>query len=203
MDHQGEEPGHDDDTHVAPPKGAGPDGRPLGLRHDRAAQLRGDALPAAQDDPDAPQSPDGAGGPDSDSGTDPEVEQVAQQVVAFIQENHLHTPVPIPDTQALAVMRDEVPEVYGVYVKALERAVEDESFTVRAPFTVPAKFAARAQRYSLVLVLASLAVVVYALYAGNSWAVGLFGAIDLVGLAAMFGLGGSAREGGSGGGREK
>ena len=203
MTREGEEPGHDDDTHITSPQGADHDGRPLGLRHDRAAQLRGDALPAAPDDPDAPQSPDGAGGPHTDHGPAPEVEQVAQQVVAFIQENHLHTPVPIPDTQALAAMRDEIPEVYGVYVRALERAVEDESFTVRAPFTVPAKFAARGQRYGLTAVIASLAVVVYAIHSGQPWIAGVLGTIDLVALAAVFGQGRSTRDDSSGSGREK
>ena len=100
-------------------------------------------------------------------------------------------------------MRDEVPEVYGVYVRALERAVEDESFTVRAPFTVPAKFAARGQRYGLTAVIASLAVVVYAIHSGQPWIAGVLGTIDLVALAAVFGQGRSARDDSSGSGREK
>lgn len=113
-------------------------------------------------------------------------QQIGQQVLAFIQENHLHAPIVLPDPKELAHLRDDAPEIYDLYLKAVEAAIEDESYTRRAPFEIPDRFTRRGQYLGFVSVLASLGVVAYAIYTNHPLIAGIIGALNLVALAAVF-----------------
>lgn len=113
-------------------------------------------------------------------------QQIGQQVLAFIQENHLHAPIVLPDPKELAHLRDDAPEIYALYLKAVETAIEDESYTRRAPFEIPDRFTRRGQYLGFVSVLASLGVVAYAIYTNHPLIAGIIGALNLVALAAVF-----------------
>ena len=113
-------------------------------------------------------------------------QQIGQQVLAFIQENHLHAPIVLPDPKELAHLRDDAPEIYALYLKAVEAAIEDESYTRRAPFEIPDRFTRRGQYLGFVSVLASLGVVAYAIYTNHPLIAGIIGALNLVALAAVF-----------------
>lgn len=113
-------------------------------------------------------------------------QQIGQQVLAFIQENHLHAPIVLPDPKELAHLRDDTPEIYALYLKAVETAIEDESYTRRAPFEIPDRFTRRGQYLGFVSVLASLGVVAYAIYTNHPLIAGIIGALNLVALAAVF-----------------
>ena len=113
-------------------------------------------------------------------------QQIGQQVLAFIQENHLHAPIVLPDPKELAELRRDAPEIYALYLKAVETAIEDESFTTRAPFEIPDRFTRRGQYLGFVSVLASLGVVAYAVHTGHTLIAGIIGALNLVALAAVF-----------------
>lgn len=113
-------------------------------------------------------------------------QQLTQQVLALIQENHLHAPIVLPDPKELADLRRDAPEIYALYVKAVETAIEDESFTRRAPFEIPDRFTRRGQYLGFGTVIASLAVIACAIYTNNSLIAGIIGALNLVALAALF-----------------
>lgn len=70
---------------------------------------------------------------------------------------------------------------------ALQQSVDDESFERRAPYEIPARYTRRGQWLGLTAVLASLAVVAYAIFANEPWIAGILGTLDLVALAAVFG----------------
>ncbi len=113
-------------------------------------------------------------------------QQIGQQVLAFIQENHLHAPIVLPDPKELADLRNDAPEIYALYVKAVDTQIKDESYTRRAPFEIPDRFTRRGQYLGFVSVLASLGVVAYAIYANHPLVAGIIGALNLVALAAVF-----------------
>ena len=113
-------------------------------------------------------------------------QQLTQQVLALIQENHLHAPIVLPDPKELAHLRSDAPEIYALYVKAVDTQIEDESYTRRAPFEIPDRFTRRGQYFGFVSVLASLGVVAYAIYTNHPLIAGIIGALNLVALAAVF-----------------
>ena len=171
---------------------ASPNGSEVSVRPDGSQELSSDetAAPgdAAQDtEPVAARlsehSHESEGQGTSEAGT---AQQLTQQVLALIQENHLHAPIVLPDPKELAELRSNAPEIYDLYVKAVETAIEDESFTRRAPFEIPDRFTRRGQYLGFVSVLVSLGVVAYAIYTGHTLIAGIIGALDLVALAAVF-----------------
>ncbi len=183
-----------DQTGSASSPDAASDRRPLNLRPNRGTQLSSDARSDAEKNSAHSQAVDGGGRSYNPEGPDSDVtHQVAQQVFALIQENHLYTGVTLPDADALAVLKRQAPEIYELYVKALETTIADESYTTRAPYEIPREFARRGQNYGLAAVLASLLVVCYAIYANEPWIAGVLGTIDLVALAAVFGQGGFSK----------
>ncbi len=107
-------------------------------------------------------------------------------MLALIQENHLHAPIVLPDPKELAHLRSDAPEIYALYVKAVDTQIEDESYTRRAPFEIPDRFTRRGQYFGFVSVLASLGVVAYAIYTNHPLIAGIIGALNLVALAAVF-----------------
>ena len=113
-------------------------------------------------------------------------QQLTQQVLAFIQENHLHAPIVLPDPKELAQLRDDAPKIYNLYVKAVDTQIKDESYTRRAPFEIPDRFTRRGQYLGFLSVLASLGIVAYAIHTGHTLIAGIIGALNLVALAAVF-----------------
>lgn len=113
-------------------------------------------------------------------------QKIGQQVLALIQEEHMHAPIVLPDPKELADLRNDAPEIYALYVKAVDTQIKDESYTRRAPFEIPDRFTRRGQYLGFVSVLASLGVVAYALYTNNPLIAGIIGALNLVALAAVF-----------------
>ena len=92
----------------------------------------------------------------------------------------------MPDPKELADLRSDAPEIYALYVKAVDTQIKDESYTRRAPFEIPDRFTRRGQYLGFVSVLASLGVVVYAIYTNNPLIAAIIGALNLVTLAAVF-----------------
>jgi hypothetical protein len=119
----------------------------------------------------------------SEAGT---AQQITQQVLALTQENRPHAPIVLPDPKELAHLRSDAPEIYALYVKAVDTQIEDESYTRRAPFEIPDRFTRRGQYLGFVSVLASLGVVAYAIYTNHPLIAGIIGALNLVALAAVF-----------------
>lgn len=113
-------------------------------------------------------------------------QQLTQQVLALIQENHLHAPIVLPNPKELAHLRDDAPEIYDLYVKAVATQIKDESYTRRAPFEIPDRFTRRGQYLGFLSVLASLGIVAYAIHTGHTLIAGIIGALNLVALAAVF-----------------
>lgn len=171
---------------------ASPNGSEVGVRPDGSQELSSDETTApggaAQDPGPVAARLGGHSRESEDRGATEEeaAQQIGQQVLAFIQENHLHAPIVLPDPKELAELRNDAPEIYDLYLKAVETAIEDESYTRRAPFEIPDRFTRRGQYLGFVSVLASLGVVAYAIHAGHTLIAGIIGALNLVALAAVF-----------------
>ena len=171
---------------------ASPNGSEVSVRPDGSQELSSDETTApggaAQDPGPVAARLGGHSRESEDRGATEEeaAQQIGQQVLAFIQENHLHAPIVLPDPKELAELRNDAPEIYDLYLKAVETAIEDESYTRRAPFEIPDRFTRRGQYLGFVSVLASLGVVAYAIHAGHTLIAGIIGALNLVALAAVF-----------------
>lgn len=184
---------HDDNVDTgASSQGVSLDGSEIDSRPNGSQELSNDAAttPGADAQDPGPVTARLGGYPreseDRGAAEEEAAQQIGQQVLAFIQENHLHAPIVLPDPKELAELRRDAPEIYDLYVKAVETAIEDESFTRRAPFEIPDRFTRRGQYLGFVSVLVSLGVVTYAIYAGHTLIAGIIGALDLVALAAVF-----------------
>lgn len=171
---------------------ASPNGSEVSVRPDGSQELSSDETAAPGD---AAQNPgpvaarlgehshesEGQGAAEEEA-----AQQIGQQVLAFIQENHLHAPIVLPDPKELAQLRNDAPEIYALYVKAVDTQIKDESYTRRAPFEIPDRFTRRGQYLGFGTVLASLAVIAYAIYTNHPLIAGIIGALNLVALAAVF-----------------
>ena len=171
---------------------ASPNGSEVSVRPDGSQELSSDAAAAPGDAAEdaksvasrlGEHSHESEGQGASEAGT---AQQLTQQVLALIQENHLHAPIVLPDPKELAQLRNDAPEIYALYVKAVDTQIKDESYTRRAPFEIPDRFTRRGQYLGFGTVLASLAIVAYAIYAGDTLIAGIIGALNLVALAAVF-----------------
>lgn len=114
------------------------------------------------------------------------------QITAYLQENHLHLPILAPDRREMALMRAETPELYHLYVDGLRKSVEADFIQRTYPYTEPLKNVMVGRRYGLVVVLAVLVLAGVALVLDHPWFAGVITALDVVGLAAVFGSGGNA-----------
>lgn len=184
---------HDDNVGTgASSQDASPNGSEVDVRPDGRSELSSDAAAAPGDAAQDTKSVAARLGEHSheseDRGAAEEeaAQQIGQQVLAFIQENHLHAPIVLPDPKELAHLRSDAPEIYALYVKAVDTQIEDESYTRRAPFEIPDRFTRRGQYFGFVSVLASLGVVAYAIYTNHPLIAGIIGALNLVALAAVF-----------------
>lgn len=180
---------------------ASPNGSEVSVRPDGSQELSSDAPAATGDTAQNPGPVAARLGEHSHESEDRGVaeeeaaQQIGQQVLAFIQENHLHAPIVLPDPKELADLRSDAPEIYALYMKAVDTQIKDESYTRRAPFEIPDRFTRRGQYLGFVSVLASLGVVVYAIYTNNPLIAGIIGALNLVALATVFVAPGRASKG--------
>jgi hypothetical protein len=184
---------HDCSTDTgASSQGASPNGSEVGVRPDGSQELSSDETAAPGGAAQNPGPVAARLGEHSHEREDQGVseagtaQQITQQVLALIQENHLHAPIVLPDTKELARMRNDAPEIYALYVKAVDNQIKDESYTRRAPFEIPDRFTRRGQYLGFASVLAALGVVTYAIYMGHALIAGIIGALNLVTLAAVF-----------------
>lgn len=114
-------------------------------------------------------------------------EVVQQQILAYLNENHLHLPIAVPDAEHLKELRADVPEIYDLYVHGLRQSLDDESFRQHAPYEIPAQYARRGQYLGLTAVIITLGIVAFAIWMNAMWLAGIIGTLDLVALAAVFG----------------
>lgn len=127
---------------------------------------------------------------DEDISDDQQLSQLTIAQYNQLIENHLHlAPFPITNDQldVLSTMRERTPEMYDVLIETIRTNVETDSFERKNKFLIPARYATRGQILGLISVLAMLGVVVYAITDGAYWLAGVFGVIDIVALAAVFG----------------
>lgn len=122
------------------------------------------------------------GGTENQPGSD-----VSAQILALIQENHLHLPLLTPDMGKLERMREATPEFYQVYLEAVRNEIESAKVERTAPYLVPERYARRGQIFGLIATLVMMGVATYCVYLGSTVLAGVFGTIDLVALIAVFG----------------
>jgi hypothetical protein len=99
-------------------------------------------------------------------------------------ELHLHTSQ--YSVQELRELRELDVRAYELQLRRMERQHEHDLAMERASVERPGKFATRGQYLALLVVLGVLALAAYALYEHEPWLSGVLGAIDLIGLAAVF-----------------
>lgn len=87
----------------------------------------------------------------------------------------------------MATLREQTPEMYDLLLKAIETNVETDSFERKNKYLIPARYARFGQIIGFFAVLAMLGIVVYAINKDAYWLAGLFGTIDVVAIAAVFG----------------
>lgn len=110
-----------------------------------------------------------------------------QQTLAFIQENHLHSPLLVPDAQTLKALSEAAPELYQLYVKAIDAEIETSKTERLKRFTVPESYARRGQILGFLMCLAVLGLAGFAIYRDMTVLAGTLAGIDVIGLAAVFG----------------
>nr|DAP66158.1 MAG TPA: hypothetical protein [Caudoviricetes sp.] len=110
-----------------------------------------------------------------------------EKLIAFLQQNNISLPLPIPDVEKMSELKKETPELYSVYVHALNSSIEADYIERTAPYTGPIDNAASGRKYGLTVVLAVLVVSTIALYLDHPWFAAFLTGLDLVGLAAVFG----------------
>ena len=108
------------------------------------------------------------------------------QIQAHLQQNNLHLPVMTPDEAAMRIMREETPELYTAYIKAIESSVKASYIEQTYPYTEPAKTIKSGRTFGILAVICAFILCGYALYLDKTWFAGIIAGIDLVSLAAIF-----------------
>ena len=110
------------------------------------------------------------------------------RITAYLQENHLHLPILTPDRKEMAAMKEEIPELYQVYVDGLQKSVDADYIQRTHPYTEPLKNVNLGRKYSLTALLAvtPMLLVAYTLHLGYAWFAGIITALEVVGLMAVF-----------------
>lgn len=86
----------------------------------------------------------------------------------------------------MAELKANDPEVYRLWVTALRKRINHDMWMEKAPIRVPFTTALIGQALGLVAVLAVLGIAAYALYLDHGWIAAFLGALDIIGLAAVF-----------------
>ena len=107
----------------------------------------------------------------------PELHAIAsiQQTLALIQENHLHLPLLIPDVEILKGLREDSPELYEKYLKAIDYEIETTRTERLKRFNIPAFYATCGQFLGFFAVIAVLGLSAYAVSMGAQWLAGILG----------------------------
>lgn len=110
------------------------------------------------------------------------------RITAYLQENHLHLPILTPDRKEMAAMKEEIPELYQVYVDGLQKSVDADYIQRTRPYTEPLKNVNLGRKYGLTALLAvtPMLLVAYTLHLGYAWFAGIITALEIVGLMAVF-----------------
>lgn len=111
----------------------------------------------------------------------------SEQLVAFLQQNNISLPLPIPDVEKMSELKKETPELYSTYVHALNSSIEADYIQRTVPYTGPIENAANGRKHGLIVVLSVLVVSTIALYLDHPWFAAFLTGLDVVGLAAVFG----------------
>ncbi|WFN93489.1 hypothetical protein [Gordonia sihwensis] len=91
-----------------------------------------------------------------------------------------------PDPQQLALLREKVPEVYAMWVDVVQKRNDHELWQSKKAIRQPYLLARLGQVFGLVAVLGVLVLGGYALYLDHAWIAAFLGAVDVIGLAAVF-----------------
>lgn len=83
-------------------------------------------------------------------------------------------------------MRELDVRAYEMQLRQIERQHQHDLAMERATIERPGRFAARGQYLALLVVLSILGLAAYALHEHQPWLSGVLGAIDIIGLAAVF-----------------
>jgi len=108
-------------------------------------------------------------------------------------KNELHLHAAHYSVQDLRELRELDVRAYEMQLRLIERQYEHDLAMDRALVERPGKFATRGQYLALLVVLSVLALAAYALHEHEPWLSGVLGAIDLIGLAAIFNSSASKR----------
>lgn len=101
-------------------------------------------------------------------------------------KNELHLHASHYSVQELRELRELDVRAYEMQLRRIERQHEHDLAMDRTLVERPGRFATRGQYLALLVVLSVLALAAYALYEHEPWLSGVLGAIDLIGLAAVF-----------------
>ncbi|MBH5299896.1 hypothetical protein [Corynebacterium silvaticum] len=108
------------------------------------------------------------------------------QVTAYLQENHLHLPLLTPDLDEMTRMKQDTPELYRAYVKAINKQVDADYKARTLPYTEPSSIAKRGQRFGLIAIIAVLTFCAFLAFRGHAISATLIAAFDLIALASVF-----------------
>jgi len=86
------------------------------------------------------------------------------RITAYLQENHLHLPILTPDRKEMAAMKEEIPELYQVYVDGLQKSVDADYIQRTHPYTEPLKNVNLGRKYGLTALSCGNANVISSIY---------------------------------------
>lgn len=92
----------------------------------------------------------------------------------------------MPNTQELVELKSESPEAYAAWLRMIEKRSDHDMWMEKAPYQLPATIAKRGQSLGLTAVVAVLILAAWALYLDHAWIAAFLGAVDIIGLAAVF-----------------
>lgn len=150
-------------------------------------------LPARTGDGEAGSAGSGSTeGPEGVEEIPPEgVDRLVAVVMARIEnrlEQHLHLPSELPPIEQAIEMREKTPELYELWLNLAKTRGETSAYVARAPYEEPSRAARQGRPWALVALFAVLGFCAYLASLGTTGTVmgGIIGALDLVGILAVF-----------------
>lgn len=158
---------------------------PVDLRPERSRDLPTNATNAPTD----PQSKPQTGNIPSQPNTPQSAETIASLVVSHINQNitTVNEPGAIPDLNQIVALREKAPELYDAYVEIIKEEAQSNRLEQRQRYEIPEKYAKRGQRLGFASILIVAILVGFCVYEQAYWIAGVFGVIDFVAIAAVFG----------------
>ena len=121
---------------------------------------------------------------------DDNVVQLIENISAFIQKIRFCGKTTLSDTEALAVLRQEAPQLYKLYAKVLGPDVVNEAEVNRVPRELAEEVTMRFERgniwLNLIALIVFLLLFVYDAYVKVFWLAGLNGIIVVILLVRLF-----------------